>query len=163
MGKQWKQWETLLFWGSKITADGDCSREIKRCLLLWKKICDQLRQHIKKQGHFFPSKSMSSQSCGFSNSHVWMWALDCKESWVVKNQCFWTVVLEKTLESSLDFKEIQPAILKEISSEYSLERLMLNLKLQYFGHLMRRTDSFENTLVVGKIEARSRRGWQRMR
>jgi len=68
------------------------------------------------------------------------------------------VVLEKTLESSLDFKEIQPAILKEISSEYSLEGLMLKLKLQYFGHLMRRTDSFENTLVVGKIEARSRRG-----
>ena len=62
----------VIFLGSKITADGDCSREIKRCLLLWKKICDQLRQHIKKQGHFFPSKSMSSQSYGFSSGHVWM-------------------------------------------------------------------------------------------
>ena len=92
-----------------------------------------------------------------------MWELDYKESWVWKNWCFWTVVLEKTLESSLDCKEIQPSILKEISPKYSLEGLMLKLKLQLFGHLMQRTNSFEKTLMLGKIECRRRRGWQRMR
>ena len=74
----------------------------------WKKSYDQPRQHIKKQRHYFVNKGLSSQSYGFSNSHVWMWELDHKESWVPKNWCFWTVVLEKTLESPLDFKEIHP-------------------------------------------------------
>ena len=92
-----------------------------------------------------------------------MWELDYKESWAPKSWCFWTVVLEKTLESPLDSKEIQPVIVKEISPEYSLEGLMLKLKLQYFGHLIQRTDSLEKTLVVGKIEGRKKRGWQRMR
>ena len=99
----------------------------------------------------------------FFQSHVWMWELDHKGSWAPKNWCFWTVVLEKTLESPLDCKEIQPVHPKEISPEYSLEGLMLKLKLQYFGHLMRRTDLFEKTLMLGKIEGRRRRGWQRMR
>ena len=89
--------------------------------------------------------------------------MDHKESWVPKNWCFWTVVLEKTLESPLDFKEIHQSIIKEISPECSLEGLMLNLKLQYFGHLMWRADSFEKTLMLGKIEARRRKGWQRIR
>ena len=75
----------------------------------WKKSYDQPRQHIKKQRHYFGNKGLSSQSCGFSSSHVWMWELDCKESWVPKNWCFWTVVLEKILESTFDCKEIQPA------------------------------------------------------
>ena len=92
-----------------------------------------------------------------------MWELDYKESWMPKNWWFWTVVLEKTLESPLDCKEIQPVHLKEIIPEYSLEGLMLKLKLQYFGHLMQRTDSLEKTLILGKIEGRRRRGWQRMR
>ena len=74
----------------------------------WKKSFDQPRQHIKKQSHYFANKGLSSQSYGFSSSHVWMWELDYKESWVLKNWCFWTVVLEKTLESSLDSKEIEP-------------------------------------------------------
>ena len=74
----------------------------------WKKSYDQPRQHIKKQRRYFTNKSLSSQSCVFSNSHVWMWELDYKESWVLKNWCFWTVVLEKTLETPLDYKEIQP-------------------------------------------------------
>ena len=100
----------------------------------------------------------SSQSFGFSSSQVWIWELDYKESWAPKNWCFWTVVLEKTLESSLDSKEIQPV--HSNSPEYSLEGLMLKLKLQYFGHLMWKTDSFEKTLTLGKIEGR-RRGWQR--
>ena len=98
---------------------------------------------------------------GFSSSHVWMWELDSKESWVQKNWCFWAVVLGKTLESPLE--RSNQSILKEISSEYSLEGLMLKLKLQYFGHLMQRADSFENTLMLGKIEGQRRRGRQRMR
>ena len=98
----------------------------------------------------------------FSGGHVWMWELDYKESWAPKNWCFWTVVLEKPLVSPVDCKEIQPVILKEISPEDWLEGLMLKLKLQYFGHLMWRTDSLEKTLMLGKIEGRRRRGQQRM-
>ena len=92
-----------------------------------------------------------------------MCELDHKESWASKNWCFWAVVLEKTLESPLDCKEINQSILKEISPEYLLEGLMLKLKLQYFGHLMWRTDSSEKTLMLGRIEGRRRRGQQRMR
>ena len=109
------------------------------------------------------SRDIANKGSGFSSSHIWMWDVDYKESWVPKNWCFWTVVLEKTLESPLDCKEIQPVHLKEISSEYSLEGLMLKLKLQYFGYLMWRTDSLEKTLMLGKIEGRRRRERQRMR
>ena len=91
--------------GSKIPADGDYSHEIKRCLLLGRSY-DQPRQHIKKQRHYFANKGLSSQSYGFSGDHVWMWDLDCKESWALKYWYFWTVVLEKMLESPLDFKAI---------------------------------------------------------
>ena len=128
---------------------------------------DQPRQHIKKQRHYFTNKGLSSQDYCFSNSHVWMLELDYKESWTPRNWCFWTVVLEKTLESPLDWKGLHPlgwnqSILKEISPECSLEGLMLKLKLQYFGHLMWRNDSFEKTLMLGKIEGGRRKGWQRM-
>ena len=92
-----------------------------------------------------------------------MWELDYKESWELKNWCFWTVVLDKTLESPLYCKKIQRVHPKEISPEYSLEGLMLKLKLQYFGHLMWRTDLFEKTLMLGNIEGGSRRGGQKMR
>ena len=92
-----------------------------------------------------------------------MWELYYKESWVLKNSCFWTVVLEKSLESPLDLWRSNQSILKEISPEYSLEGLILKLKLQHFGQLMGRTDSLEKTLMLGKIEGRRRRGWQRMR
>ena len=129
----------------------------------WEESYDLPRQHIKKQRHCFANKGPSSQSYGFSSSHVWLWELDYKESWAWKNWCFWTVVLEKTLESPLDCKDIQPVHLKEISPEYSLEGLMLKLKLQYFGHLMQITDSLEKTLILGKIEGSRRRGWQRLR
>ena len=91
-----------------------------------------------------------------------MWELDCKGSWALKNWCFWTVVLEKTLRVPWTARRSNQSILKEINPEYSLERLILKLKLQYFGHLMRRTDSFEKTLMLGKIESRRRRVWQRM-
>ena len=93
-----------------------------------------------------------------------MWELDYKESWAQNNWCFWTVVLEKTLENPLDCKEIQPVHPKGDQSPWcSLEGLMLKLKLQYFGHLTRRVHSLEKTLMLGKIEGRRRRGWQRMR
>ena len=151
----------FIFLGSTITADGDCSHKIK-ALAPWKKSYDQTRQHIKKQRHYFANKRPSSQSYGFSSSHVWMWKLDPKESWVLKNWCFSTVVWEKTLESTLDCKEIQPVNPKR-NSEYSLEELMLKLKLQYFGHLMRGADSLEKTLMLGEIEGRRRRRWERMR
>ena len=95
----------------------------------WKESYDQPRQHIEKQRHYFVNKGPSSKGYGFSSGHVWMWELDYKESWAPMNWCFWTVVLEKTLESPLDFKEIHQSILKEISPEYSLEGLMLKLKL----------------------------------
>ena len=94
---------------------------------------------------------------------VVMWDLDYKQGWKLKNWCFWTVALEKTLEIPLGCKEIEPVNLKEISPEYSLEGLMLKLKLQYFGPQMRRTDSLEKTLMLGKIEGRRRWEWQRMR
>ena len=89
-----------------------------------------------------------------------MWELDYKESWGLENWCFWTVVLERTLESPLDCKEIQPVHPKGNQYWMSLEGLMLKLKLQSFGHLMRRADSFEKTLMLGKIEGRRRGGWQ---
>ena len=98
----------FIFLGSKITADGDCSHEINKMLTPWKESYDQPRYHIEKQRHYFVNKGPSNQGYGFSSGHVWIWELDYKESWVPKNWCFWTVVLEKTLESPLDCKEIQP-------------------------------------------------------
>ena len=93
--------------GSKITSDGDCSHEIKRRILLGRKVMTNLDSVLKKQRHYFANKVPSSQSYGFSSSHVWLWELDHKESWELKNWRFWTVVLEKTLESPLDFKEFK--------------------------------------------------------
>ena len=98
----------FIFGGSKITADGDCSHEIKRRLLFGRKVMTNLDSILKSRDITLPTKVHLSQSYGFSSSHVWMWELDHKESWVPKNWCFWTVVLEKTLESPLDCKEIQP-------------------------------------------------------
>ena len=121
----------------------------------WKKSYHKPRQHIKKQRHYFAGKGLYSQSYGFSSSHVKMWELNRKEGWVLKNWCFWTVVLEKTLENPLDYKEIK-SILKEINSEYSLEGLIQKLKLQYFNHLMWRADSLEKTLMLGKIKGKRR-------
>ena len=105
MGKQWKQWLTLFLGGSKITTDGDCSHEIKRCLLLGRNVMTNVDSILKSRDII--NKVLSSQVYGFSNSHVWMWNLDYKESWA-PNWCFWSVVLEKTLESPLDCKKIQP-------------------------------------------------------
>ena len=135
----------------------------QKLLAPWETSYDQPRWQIKKQRHYFANKGPSSQGYGFSNSHVWMWELDHKERWEPMNWCFWTVVLEKTLESPLNCKEIKPVHLKGNQSWIFIGRTDTELKLQYFGHLMRRTDSLEKTLVLGKIEGGRRRGRQRMR
>ena len=151
----------FIFWGSKITADGDCSHEIKRRLLLGRKVMINLNSILRSRNIALSTKVCLVKAMVFP--YVWMWELDYKESWVSKIWCFWTVVLEKTLESSLDCRRSKQFILKEISPWCSLEGLMLKLKLQYFGHLMQITDSFEKTLMLGKIEGGRRRGRQRMR
>ena len=148
----------FIFLGSKITTSGDFNHEIKM-LVPWKKSYDQPRQCIKRQRHHFADKGLSSQSWFFP---VVMYGCesDPKEGWVLKNGWFWTTVL-KILESPLNCKEIKKkkkSIPKEISPKYSLEGLMLKLKLQYFGHLMQKTNSLEKTPMLGKVEGRRRRG-----
>ena len=128
------------------------------------KIYDQSRQHIKKQRHSFANKGPSSQGYGFSCGHVWMWELDCEEGQALKNWCFWTVVLEKTLESPLDFEDIQPVHPKGNQSwtfigmtDAEAETPILwppDVKNWLIGN---------KTLMLGKIEGGRRRGWQRMR
>ena len=152
----------FIFGGSKITANGDCSHEIKT-LAPWKKSYDQPRQHIEKQRHCFANQGPSSQSYGFP-----LVMYGC-ESWTINKAeyqridafepCCW----RRLLRVPWTARRSNQSILKEISPEYSREGLMLKLKLQYFGHLIQRTDSFEKTLMLGKIEGRRRRGRQRMR
>ena len=126
----------LIFGGFKITADGDCTMKWKDACSL-KKSYDKHRQHIKKQRQYFVNEGPSSQSYGFFMHGCEVMhgceELDCKESWALKNWCFWTVVLEKTLENPLTARRSDQSILKEISPEYSLEGLMLKLKLQYLA------------------------------
>ena len=117
---------------------------------------------VWKSRDIVADKGPSSQSHSFSSSHVWIWELDYKESWVLKNWCFWTVVLEKTLESPMDCK-IKPVNPKGNQSWIFIERTDAEAETLYFGHLMQRTDSLEKTLMLGKTEGRRRRGWQRMR
>ena len=107
MGKQWKQWQTLFFGAPKSLQNGDCGHEIKRHLLLGRKVMTNLDSIFKSRDITLPTKVHPIKAMVFSSSQVWMWELDYKESWVLKNWCFWTVVL-KTLESPLDCKEIQP-------------------------------------------------------
>ena len=152
----------FIFLDSKITADSDCSQEMKRYLLLGRKVMTNL-DSILKADIQLSKKGAYSQSYDFSSSHLWMWELDHKKGWLPKNWCFWTVVLEKMLESPWTSRKSSQSILKEIRPEYSLEGLMLKLKLQSFGHLMRRADSLEKTLMLGNIEGRRRRGQHKMR
>ena len=147
-----------IFRDSKVTADGDCSHEIKRHLLFGKKSYDQPRQHIKKQKHYFANKCLSSKSLGFSSSHIW------RESWTIKKVEHWKIdafelwCWRRLMRVPWTARRSNQSILKEISPKYSLEGLMVKVKLQYFGHLMRGTDSFEKTLMLGKTEGRRRRG-----
>ena len=124
---------------------------------------DKPRHCIKKQRYHFANKDLYSQSYGFSSSHAQMWELDHKESWAPKNWCFWTVVLEKTLESPLDCKEIKPVHPKGNQSWIFTGRTDAEADAPILGHLMWRADSFEKTLMVEKTEDRRKRGWQRMR
>ena len=149
----WKQCQISLSWAPK-------SLQMVTAIMKFKNY-DKPRQCIKKQRHHFVDKGPYSQSYGFSSSHIQMWELDHKEVWAPKNWCFWIVVLEKTLRIPWTARRSNQSILKEIKAENSLEGL--TLKLPYFGHLMPRTDSLEKTLMLGKIESRRRRGWQRMR
>ena len=149
---------------SKITADGDCSHEIKRHLLFGRKVMTNLDSILKSRDITLPTKIHLVKAFFFP---VVMYGceLDHKESWVPKNWCFWTVELcwRRLLRVPWTARRSKQSILKEISPEYSLEGLMLKLKLQYFGHLMWRMDSLEKTLMLGMIEGRRRRGRQRMR
>ena len=108
MGKKWKKWQILFSWAPKSLQMVTAAIKLKRLLLLGRKAMINLDSILKKQRHYFADKGPSSESYGFSSSHVWMWELDYKEGWVAKNWCFWSVVLEKTLERPLDSKEIQP-------------------------------------------------------
>ena len=157
MGKQWKQWETL-FWGvPKSLQMVTAAMKLKDACTL-EESYDQPRQDTKTQKHYFASKSPSSQSCGFSSSHVWMLNLDHKAEYQrIDNFELWCWRrLLRVLWTARRSKQSTP---KEIRPEYSLEGLLLKLILQYFGHLMWRTDSLEKTLMPGKIEGR-RRGQQ---
>ena len=127
----------------------------------WKKSYDQPRQHIKKQRYYFANKGPSSQSYGFSSSQFEIWTIKKAEHQRIDMFELW--YWRRFLRVPWTARRSNQCILKEISPEYSLEGLMLKLKLQYFGHLMWRTNSFEKTLMLGKIEGGKRRGWQRMR
>jgi len=157
----WEMMETVthfIFMGSKITADGDYSHEIKRHLLLGRKAMTSLDSILKSRD--IANKGPSSQSCGFPSSHVWIWKLDYKEGLATKNWCFLTVVLEKTLESPLDCKEIHA---KGNQSWIFIGRTDAEAETPILWLPGHRTDSFEKTLMLWKIEGRRRRGQQRMR
>jgi len=152
-----------IFLGSKITADGDCSHEIKRHLLLGREAMINLDSILKSRDITLLTKVHLVKSMVFYSSHVRMWELDHKEGWAQRIDAFELWYWRRLLRIPRTARRSNQSILKEISPEYSLEGLMLKLKLKSFGHLMWRADSFEKTLMLGKIEGGSRRGWQRMR
>ena len=149
--------------GTKITADGECSHEIKRHLLLGRKTLTNLESILKRRNITFPTKVCLVKAMVFP---VVMYGC---ESWIVKKAEHWRIdafelwCWRRLLKVPWTARRSNQSILKEISPGYSLEGLMLNLKLQYFGHLMWRADSLEKTLMLGKIEGRRTREWQRMR
>ena len=153
----------FIFLGSKITADGDCSHEIKRCLLLGRKALDNLDSILKSRNITFPTMVYTVKAMVFPV------VMDGWKSWIIKKAEPWgTDAFElwcwsRLLRVPWTARRSNQPILKEISPEYSLEGLMLKFKLQYFGHLMQRINSLEKTLMLGKVEDRRRRGWQRMR
>ena len=154
--------DRLYFLGFQYAADGDCSHEIKRCLLLGRKAMAIL-DSILKSRHYFADKIPYSQSYGFPSSHVWMWELDHKEGWEPKNQCCCTVVLEKTLESPLDNKEVKSVNPKGNQPWIFIGRIDAEAEAPILWPLLKRADSLGKTLMLGKTEDEKRRGWQRMR
>ena len=157
MGKHWKQCQTLLFWAPKSLQMVIAAMKLKM-LTPWKESYDQPRQNIKKLRHYLTNKGSSSQSYNFSSSHVWIWELDIKKAECWRTDAFKLWCWRRLLKAPWTARRSNQPILKEISSECSLEWLMLKLKLQYFGHLMWRIDSLEKTIMLGKIEGRRRRG-----
>src|SRR5574340_498783 len=163
MGKQWKQCQTLFLGGSKMIAEGDCSHEIKRRLLLGRKVMTNLDSIFKSRDITLPTKVCLVKAMVFP---VVMYGCD---SWIVKKaerrriDAFELWCWRRLLRVPWTARRSSQSILKEISPGCSLERMMLKLKLQYFGHLMRRVDSLEKTLMLGGIWGRRRRGRQRMR
>ena len=156
-GEKWKQWPTLFSWAPKSLWTMTAAMKLKgTCSLKWK-LWQTYIEYLKT------NKGTYSQSYGFSSSHVWIWELDHEERWVLRNWCFWTVVLEKTLESPLDCKEIKPVNPRGDQSWMFIGRTDAKAEAPIFGHLMWKTDSFEKTLMLGKIEGGWRRGQQRMR
>ena len=153
----------FIFLGSKITVDGDCSYKIKRCLLLGRKVMTNLDSTLRSRDITLPTKVRLVKAMVFP---VVMYGC---ESWTIKNAEHWRIdafelwCWRRLLRVPWTARRSNQSILKEISPECSLEGLMLKLKLQYFGHLIQRADSFEKTLMLGKIEGRRRRGWQRIR
>ena len=162
-GEQWKQWQTLFWQGSKITADGDCSHEIKRCLILRRKVMTNINSIFKSRDITLPTNVCLVKAVVFP---VVMYGC---ESWTVKKaerrriDAFELWRWRRLLSVPWTAKRSNQSILKEISPGCSLEGLMLRLKPQYFGHLMQRVDSLEKTLMLGGIGVRRRRGRQRMR
>ena len=162
MGKQWKQWQTL-FWGaSKITADGDCSHEIKRCLLLGRQAMTNLDSILKSRDITLPTKVHLIKAMVFL---VVMYgrALDHKENWALKNWCFWIVVLEKTLESPLNFKEIKWVNLKGNQPWIFIGRTDVEAEPPILQPPDAKSWLIWKDPDAWKIEGRRRRGWQRMR
>ena len=153
-----KQWQILFFWAPKSLQMVIAAMKLKDGYSLEGKP----RGHIKKQRHYFVNKGPSSQCYGFSSSHVWMWELDYKKAEHRRIDSFELWCWRRRFSVLWTVRRSNQSILK-ISPECSLEELMLKLKLQYFGHLMRRAASLEKTLMLGKIVGRRRRGWQRMR
>ena len=147
----------FIFLGSKIAADGDCSHDIKRRLLLGRKVMTNLDSILKSR-----DITLLTKVHDFSSHHVWMWELDHKEDWELKNWCFWIVVLEKTLESPLDCKEMQSIHPKGDQSWVFIWRTDAEEETPILGHLMRRVDSLEKILMLGGIGGRRKRddrGW----
>ena len=163
MGKQWKQWENLFLGGSKITADGDCSHEIKRRLLLGRKAMTNIDSILKSRDSTLPTKVHLVKAMVFPGVTYRCESRTIKKAEPRGIDAFELWCWRRLLRVPWTARRSNQSVLKEISPEYSLEGLMLKLKLQSFGHLIRRTDSFEKTLMLGKIEGRRRRGWQRMR
>ena len=161
MGKQWKQWETLFFWAPKSLQMVTAAMKLKD-LLLGRKVMANLDSILKSRDIILPTKVRLVQRYGFSSSHVWMWELDDKESWVPKNWCFWTVVLEKTLESPLDCKEIQPVHPKGNQFWIFIGRTDAEAVTPILWPAEVKNWLIWKTLLLGKIEGGRRRGWQRM-
>ena len=153
----------FIFWGSKITADGDCSHEIKRRLLLGRKVMTNLDSIFKSRDITLPTKVRLVKAMVFSSGHVRMWELDCEEGWVPKNWCFWTVVLEKTLESPLDCKEIQQVHPKGDQSWVFFGRTDAEAETPVLWPPHAKSWLIEKDSDAGTVGGRKTRGPQRMR